>query len=162
TITGGLAHEINNPLNYLKNALALIRRDAEALLSGKGGAGLEARIQTMLQTAEAGVKRIAETGEVMGRYSRKGFTRGLRPHDLFAAAHDVIGLVLPATGRPVQVETAFEGDGTVSCVPQEMNQVLTNLIQNAIEAAPDDGRGRVRVAGRREGDQLVIAVKDNG
>jgi len=35
TIAGGLAHEINNPLNYVKNALARVRMDAQALLEKK-------------------------------------------------------------------------------------------------------------------------------
>src|SRR5256885_13528860 len=38
-VAGGLAHEINNPLNYLKNALVRVRLDAEALLAGKVGPG---------------------------------------------------------------------------------------------------------------------------
>src|SRR5207253_10196742 len=34
-VAGGLAHEINNPLNYLKNALARVRIDAESLAAGR-------------------------------------------------------------------------------------------------------------------------------
>src|SRR5207249_6290872 len=39
---------------------------------------------------------------------------------------------------------------------------LTNRVQNAIEAAPDDGSGRVDVDGRVENGRLVLTVKDNG
>jgi signal transduction histidine kinase len=46
-------------------------------------------------------------------------------------------------------------------VPEELNQVLTNLLQNAIEAAPDVG-GRVRVRGTSDADWLILSVKDNG
>ena len=54
-----------------------------------------------------------------------------------------------------------EGDGALECVPEELNQVLTNLVQNAIEAAPD-GAGHVRVAGSVDGERLVLSVRDNG
>jgi len=175
-IAGGLAHEINNPLNYIRNALALMRKDSEEavrLVEASAGramtadeterlARLRARILKMGDTAEAGVKRIARTVELMKNYSREGYARVSRPYDVFAAAKEVASIVLPATGRDVRVEFAFDGEGLVKCVPEEMNQVLTNLIQNAIEAVADDGSGRVWISGRRENSRVVIAVKDNG
>jgi signal transduction histidine kinase len=174
-VAGGLAHEINNPLNYLKNALARTRLDAAKLLELTAPsepralsdeeraqvARLEARMRDLLGVAESGIKRIESTVSLMSTYGRAGYDRTPRPHDVFAASADVVRLVLPATGRKVRVETAFEGDGCVECVPQEVNQVLTNLIQNAIEAAPDEG-GEVRVRGRGQGSAVFISVSDNG
>jgi signal transduction histidine kinase len=166
TIAGGLAHEINNPLNYVKNALARVRMDTQALLTKKEMGGeelkkLEKRVRDLFQVAESGIKRIAGTVDLMGSYSRAGYTRELRPYDLHQAAREVVDLVLPATGRKVQVETRFEGDCSVECVPDEMNQLLTNLVQNAIEASPEQ-TGRVEVTGRIEGTTLELRVKDNG
>jgi signal transduction histidine kinase len=85
----------------------------------------------------------------------------MRSYDAFQAAREVTGIVLPAIGRRVQVEFDFDGDGYIECVPEELNQLLTNLVQNAIEASPD-GSGRVRLQGRVEGTQLVFTVTDNG
>ncbi len=175
-VAGGLAHEINNPLNYLKNALALMKSDAEEAAriaeqaTGRDAtpgeierlARLRTRIAKMSDTAEAGVRRIARIVELMRSYSREGYARIARPYDVFEAAREVIALVLPATGREVRVETDFQGDGLVECVPEEMHQVLTNLIQNAIEAVAEDGTGRVWVAGRRENSRVILSVRDNG
>jgi signal transduction histidine kinase len=61
----------------------------------------------------------------------------------------------------VKVELELEGDGIVECVPEEFNQVISNLVQNGIEASPDAG-GLVRVRGFSEGDRVVVSVKDNG
>jgi signal transduction histidine kinase len=70
--------------------------------------------------------------------------------------------VLPATGRAVRVELDFSGDGVIDCVPEELNQVISNLVQNAIEASPDVS-GQVSVRGYiDEEDKLVLSVKDNG
>jgi signal transduction histidine kinase len=166
TIAGGLAHEINNPLNYVKNALARVRIDTQALLEKKEMGGeelqkLEKRVRDLFQVAESGIKRIAGTVDLMGSYSRAGYTREVRPYDLHQAAREVVDLVLPATGRKVQVETRFDGDCSVECVPDEMNQLLTNLVQNAIEASPEQ-IGKVDVTGRVEGTTLELRVKDNG
>jgi signal transduction histidine kinase len=161
-VAGGLAHEINNPLNYLKNALARVRIDAEELLAGKTQvAAVEQRMRELFDIAESGIKRIAGTVELMSSYSRAGYSREMRPHDAFAALRDVVAMVLPATGRAVRVELDLSGDGTLECVPEELNQLFSNLVQNAIEASPDLG-GLVRVSGRRDGETLVISVKDNG
>jgi signal transduction histidine kinase len=162
-VAGGLAHEINNPLNYLKNALARVRIDAQALVDGKveDVQKTSTRMRELFDIAESGIKRIAGTVELMSSYSRAGYSRQMRPHDVFGAVRDVVALVLPATGRAVRVEMDLVGDGVVECVPEELNQVVSNLVQNAIEASPDVN-GLVRVRGGSDGDALVVRVKDNG
>ncbi|MFO0648085.1 MAG: ATP-binding protein [Polyangiales bacterium] len=168
-VAGGLAHEINNPLNYIKNSLQRVHKDvdeimrmvSERALDDAKLKQLDARTKVMFKTAESGVARIADTVSLMGRYSREGYSRVARAHDLFAAVRDVVSMVLPATGRRVEVTTKFEGDGTIECVPEELHQLLTNLIQNAIEASPD-GTGRVEVTGSSDPDVVTLSVRDNG
>jgi len=58
--------EINNPLNYVKNALARVRMDAQALLEKKEMSAeelqkLDKRVRDLFQVAESGLKRIAGT-----------------------------------------------------------------------------------------------------
>ncbi len=175
TIAGGLAHEINNPLNYIKNSVARIKLDFAETLTMVNAAKTEplpdvqaqkidkiaARFQKMIDTAESGVKRIAGTVELMGRYSREGYSRDLREHDVFQAARDVVSIVLPATGRDVKVTETMPPSGTIRCVPEEFNQVLSNLLQNAIEAVPE-GTGEVQLFGTVTDDLVELHVKDNG
>ena len=120
-----------------------------------------ARLREFLGVADSGLKRIAGTVELMTRYGRGGFRREMAPIDAWEAVQTVVGIVQPATGGRVAVELDLQGDGTLECVPEEFHQVLTNLVQNAIEAAPEEG-GRVRVRGSAEADLLVLSVKDNG
>jgi signal transduction histidine kinase len=169
TIAGGLAHEINNPLNYVQNALRSIKKDGDEILESVRRSGLETdrvqrlavRMSKMFETAQSGVKRIGATVELMGRYSREGYSRDLVEYNAFDAIKDVIALVVPATGRDVKVETHFEGEGWVKCVPQEMHQVLTNLVQNAVEATPSEG-GLIRLSGNSSDDTVELRVIDNG
>ena len=172
TIAGGLAHEIRNPLNYVKNALASIRRDAERLATPEprdtgpslppDPDALVRRMQRMFQTADAGVHRIAATVDLMMRYSREGYTRSLQSFDVYAALDDVLAVLLPAAAFELTVHKTLEGDGRIACVPEEFNQVLTNLIENALHAMPSDGSGVLTLRGAREGRCLVLSVRDNG
>ncbi len=170
TMAGGLAHQIRNPLNYVKNALASIQRDGDKLLLATARANgstndfdaLATRMKRMFETAENGVRRIASTVDLMVRYSREGYTRAKQPYDVFVAVRDVLALILPAVDRPIDVTTDLEGEGLVSCVPEEMNQVLTNVIENAIDAVPNDRRGTIHIRGTTQGHDLILSFKDNG
>jgi signal transduction histidine kinase len=171
TMAAGLAHQIRNPLNYVKSALGSIQRDADKLVAvGREERAtdspefdaLGSRIERMFQTAETGVRRIAATVDLMVRYSREGYTRATQPYDVFAAIRDVVGLVLPAGEHGVTVSTELEGDGMLACVPEEFNQVLTNLVENAVDAVPADGSGNVWIRGKSDGSSLVLSVRDNG
>jgi signal transduction histidine kinase len=174
-VASGMAHEINNPLNYIKNAVAMVRTDMGKVFAvAKESCGrpmtpeevrilevAETRSRRMVDTADAGVRRIAGTVELMRKYSREGYARRVESYDVFAAVQDVIDIVLPATGRDVRVETNLLGKGIVECVPEEFHQVLTNLLQNAIEAAPEE-HGYVRIEGRLVDGQVMMVIRDNG
>jgi signal transduction histidine kinase len=173
SIAGGLAHEIRNPLNYIKSAVKTIHRDTDALVAKlRGGQAFtpaeEAqmgdtaqRMGRMFDTVESGVKRIGNTVELMLRYSREGYSRVTQPYDLYAAIQDVLAIVVPATGSDAKVVTSLVGEGTLECVPDEMNQVLTNLVQNALEAVAP-GSGLVEIGGRADDREIVLTVRDNG
>jgi two-component system NtrC family sensor kinase len=98
----------------------------------------------------------------MRRYSREGFSRELQPHDLFAAANDVVNLILPAMGREIRVESSFDGEGIAECVPEEINQVFAGILENAMQAVSEGPAGLVRVRGWSENGFVVVSVADNG
>lgn len=174
-IAASLAHEINNPLNYLTNSLAMIRRDTMEILeivqSSQGRDitleektridKLKNRCEKFFETAEAGIKRIASTVETMRRYGREGYARKPRSYDTFSGAKDVIRIVASAVGRDCELITEFDGNGEIECIPEEFNQMLSNLVQNAIEAVPSPG-GKVRIRGKGKDDCVVFEVADNG
>ena len=170
TIAGGLAHEILNPLNYLKNALLSVQKDSQSLLdavrSTPPDSGvvekLDSRMRKMFEVSQAGVQRIAGTVDLMVRYSREGYARSVRPYDAYAAARDVVAVVRASVAREATVELDLQGHGVVYCVPEELNQVLTNLVQNALEAVAPDASGNVAVRGRNEEGELILSVRDNG
>ena len=170
SIAGGLAHEIGNPLNYVKNALALVQRDTQQLMetvkregagNGVDVAALEHRTQKLFDVAEGGVRRIAATVDLMMSYSRNGYSRVHQPHDTFAAAREAASVLLPSIGKRVELQSEFAGCGLVECVPEELNQVLSNLIQNALEACPEQD-ARVRLSGWNEDGYVLLSVRDNG
>jgi signal transduction histidine kinase len=173
TIAGGLAHEIMNPLNYLKNALAAVQKDSRTLVLAMKNHSLappesgvvrklDRRMQKMFEVSEAGVKRIAGTVDLMIRYSREGYARSPTLYDAYAAVRDVALVVGPSVARDVRISLDLAGNGWIHCVAEEFNQVLSNLIQNALEAVAPLGTGGVFIKGRSDGSELTLSIRDDG
>jgi len=64
-------------------------------------------------------------------------------------------------GRGIEVVKEYDADlPQVEAFPGELNQVWTNLIDNAIDAIGE--HGRLRVAARADGDGVVVEIADSG
>ncbi len=177
TIAGGLAHEINNPLNYIQQSMGVVEAEVMKVRSAiarlEGGGALTARerqqldkgserIDRMFQSSRAGVERIAKAVQLMRRYSREGYARVAQPIAIAEAVRDVAELVAKAVGAARPVEIEVRGAPEVEAVPEELHQVLTNLIQNALEAVAPQEDGQVTVTAELDGDEVVLQVRDNG
>jgi signal transduction histidine kinase len=150
-LAASLAHEINNPLQAIHNCLELAQRfplDTEEHDDYLALAGQEVkRLITLVQ-------RILE------------FCRPSRSHRVLANVNDLVEHVIALTQKKLQhSEIELHLDlapdiPPVHVVPDQISQVILNLIVNAIEALPDGGR--VELTSEREGEWVQVKVKDNG
>ncbi len=175
TLAAGLAHEFNNALNQIRPAVAMMEKDSKELdtLVGHLASGtadperqrramrLTERIVRLQERASAGSERIAHTISLMSHYASEGRERTVQPCDVFDSMREVVSIVRPRIDREVEVKLALEGAGRVPCVPEEIHQLLTNLLANAYDAVPTEG-GVVEVDGRRVGNRVILSVADNG
>ena len=60
----------------------------------------------------------------------------------------------------VDVVTDFDETHTISCYPDELNQVWTNLIHNALQAM--DCKGRLEIKTQKIGGDVWVSFKDSG
>ncbi|WP_186420132.1 ATP-binding protein [Bosea sp. CS1GBMeth4] len=157
-VTAGVAHEINQPLaamrTYAENARAFLGRADAAAADGALAriVGLTDRIGTITDTLRGFARRgggphgPVDLGEALGG--------ALMILDA-ALRHAGIAPALPEPAEPVFVLAR----------PVELEQVLVNLMRNAIEAMTEAQDGRapclaIDVAIR--GEQVDIAISDNG
>jgi CheY-like chemotaxis protein len=123
----------------------------------------------MIRDLEA-VRRAAQDGADTVRriqeFTRTRRTRSFERVDLADVAREVIELTRPrweveAQSRGVRYEFTVEGLAPpVAGRPEELREVLTNLITNAVDAMPEGGRCTVRLDARP--DWATISVKDTG
>jgi signal transduction histidine kinase len=148
------AHEIGTPLNTVSGHLQLLRDDFEAQQDARG---LE-RVRLLL----------AQMDRVAG-IVRAGLNRGAWPtplvlrQDLNEIAFRMIRFLEPSFGDAgVHAHLALDGGGPVlaSCDPAMVEQVLLNLLKNAIEALP--AGGAVTITTGVADHQAFIEVQDDG
>ena len=155
-LAAGIAHEINNPIAYVRSNVGLLERHWKTLadeLSARESAAAAlpalARAQELLRTAADGIDRVASIVRDVGGFSWKGGAENelTNPIELLELAVRVAG---PQLRRKAEVERRFAKLPLVPCRPQELMQVFLNLVLAALQAI--DQRGRLRLsAGPGEG-----------
>lgn len=156
TLAAGLAHEIRNPLNGAKLHVTFLER-------GLAKSGGDPDMVDALRTVRDEIARLS--GLVTD------FLDFARPRQNHRAATSMRALceraaqvVRPeAASEGVRVEVDLPGNDIVLNLDAgKMEQVILNLVRNAIEATAPAGGGLVSIRVRREAKRAVLEVVDNG
>lgn len=149
-LTAGIAHEINNPLAVIAYAMELLRRDAE----------LTPFQVEMAVRIEDEIERLKTLTESLLSFSsaREGCRRLVALNDLLEEVLRLIRFELQR--QAVQLEMELGELPLVAADPNQVKQVVINLIMNAVQAMHGEGKITLRTAHR--GDAVELAVSDTG
>ncbi|CCH54745.1 histidine kinase [Fibrisoma limi BUZ 3] len=190
-LTAGIAHEIQNPLNFVNNfADVSVELVAELKEEAEKGTQRDSELEAELLTdLEQNLTKISQHGS-----RAAGIVRSMLDHtrtsagqsepvDLNALVDEFLRLAYHgiraqdkhgSTGPPehfnAQLVTQYDDSlGTVTVVPQDIGRVLLNLFNNAFHAVreraakePAGYTPTVSVSTSRSGNTVVIDVRDNG
>jgi PAS domain S-box-containing protein len=156
----GLAHELNQPLgavvNYARASLNLVRSGAPDL----------GRLEEALEETVAQARRSSEIVRKAREFVRKGQPQLVCTDPAELVRQTLAFAEAELRARRVAVELALETgpDLRVRCDRIQMEQVLLNLIFNAVEAMEDAGSRprRLRIGLARAGRTARITVADSG
>ncbi len=154
-LTAGVAHEINNPAQVILGNLDVV---IEAIGSDIEPVGEE--IELIVQQ----VYRIQEIINNLLQYARPGeYASYLKQINVNSVIDNTLKLLQHMrTSYSFELELDLKAKKTVRINEQELEQVLVNLLVNAIHAL-DKKNGKICVAARDWDDKgVVILIKDNG
>ena len=132
-LAASLAHEINNPLSSVTNALYLLERNAS----------LDETVRSLAKIAASELARVARIVKQSLCYYRVGSTP--RDLDLAAVVNESLAIFQGKLQRAGIEVIARISSGVLTGFPDELRQMVDNLLVNALEAMPSGGRLSVSV-----------------
>jgi len=179
-LTAGIAHEIQNPLNFVNNfselSSELIEEMNVELIKGdiEEAKTISANIKQNLEKINHHGKRADAIVKGMLQHSQKGSGQK-EPTNINALADEYLrmayhGLKAKDKSFNATLKTDFdESIGNINIIPQDIGRVLLNLYNNAFYAVNERSRKgehgyvpSVAVRTVKEGNKVRIAVNDNG
>ncbi len=164
-LVAGIAHEINNPLAFVINhlfviesGLNLIAPEAQPHLSETGRRKLE-KVRARVAEMKEGLDRVKALVLDLRTFSRLD-EGGFKTIDVPESIDSVLLLLKYKTNGHIRVETHYAPQRLLHCCGSRLNQVLMNLIANAMDAIA--GEGKIVIATGQTRDNFYISVRDTG
>lgn len=191
-LTAGIAHEINNPVNFVTSNVKPLKRDVDLLID------LINKLETIAKSTKSETEKEQEIKELKSSfdfdylqeeitYLLKGINEGstrtaeivkglrifsrvdeddLKKADINEGLDSTIIIINNLLNGRISIEKNYGNIPVAECYPGKLNQVFLNLITNAIYAVNaqfnQDPGGIIRIETEATQNSIVIRISDNG
>ena len=150
-----VAHEIKNPLTPMKLSLQYLQKAI-----ANNADNVKDLTRSVAQTL---VEQIDHLNQIAGEFSQ--FANIGNPRNEVFDLHEVLYLVTQLYGVNDRVQldcTPLSHPVLINADRTHINRLFTNLIQNAIQAVPENKMAIIEVEEELRGNKILVKVKDNG
>ncbi|MGO9584962.1 MAG: sensor histidine kinase [Limisphaerales bacterium] len=159
-MSAGIIHEINNPLNFAITGLFTLRKQGQNLAPEQ-----QADYTEVLNDVEEGVKRVKTIVSDL-----QMFTHPETESRDQVAVTEVVASALRFLSNEwkdkVQIDQQIAGQQTIWVNRNKLIHLVTNLLQNSLDALKTksfrDEKPTIRIEGRVENGSSILSVRDNG
>jgi len=188
-LTAGIAHEINNPINFVRTNVRPLKRDINRLyqLIDKyeginSSQGLEDQLKSiavfkeeiesdllkeevtaLLSGIDDGASRTLNIVEGLKSFSRLGNT-SFQEYDITTGIESCLTILHHRISlSDVYVQKNYKLPVIIKCLPDRINQVFMNILDNAIDALSNEkGEKRITIDIKKIDNTIKISIADNG
>ena len=151
-LTAGVAHEINNPLNYILGAYEALKEQGPCME--------ENNTEILLDALKTGVERISNIVKSLNQFSRD--TSSVNEE---CNIHEIIDncLVMLQSQLKNRIDISKNYINETFVIPGNVgniHQVFLNILSNAEQAIK--GEGKITITTSKIGEQFTIEISDNG
>lgn len=148
-----VAHEIKNPLTTMRLQLQQLKRSGEGMDPEQVG-----------KVADRLIERIDNLSRIAGEFSHFAEMPRARQErtDLERTIEGTIALYEGRGKLSIELQKELEETPYVIADPDQLSQVFSNLLINAIDAIPEGREGRILFRIVDEGERWKVEVEDNG
>ncbi len=184
-LTAGIAHEINNPINFVMSNITPLRQDIKDILnllmkyeevirldnykehmdiiySFKKDIDFDFllnEIENLLDGMDDGAKRTADIVKGLRNFSRTD-TGEMVMGDINSGLESTLIMLKNVLKNKIEVELNLGNIPTVLCYPGRLNQVFLNILTNAKDAIID--KGKIFIKTWNDNNNIYISIKDTG
>ncbi|UKJ09000.1 7TM diverse intracellular signaling domain-containing protein [Solitalea lacus] len=189
-LTAGIAHEINNPINFVSSNIKPLQMDIDDLFSViakyeeldlssnaeeklkeidqfKKKIDLEyvgSEIKLLLQGIQDGAVRTAEIVKGLRSFSRldESEMKKIDVHECIDSTLIILKHVIPSF---ITIKKEYNADKQIECYPGKLNQALLNLFNNAIQAVvqtQNETNHSITIKTDCQGDFIGLSISDTG
>jgi len=184
-LTAGVAHELNNPLNFITTSINPLQRNIEDLLTllsrydsiaedRKFGGGfsdvlemkenldytfLVKETKNLLKGITEGASRSEHIVKGLRTFSRMDENE-FKSVDIHEGIESTLLLLRNMMKDKISVHKNFNANQVIECLPGKLNQVFMNVLTNSILAI--DENGDIYIETSEFDDKIRISIRDNG
>jgi signal transduction histidine kinase/signal transduction protein with GAF and PtsI domain len=184
-LTAGVAHEINNPINYVSAGIDSLKLGYEELIELLSAyLTLDSRspdeeqigkiellkknldiddlleeMETLFKSIKTGANRTKEIVKSLRTFSRLD-ENALKPTNLEEGLDSTLIILQNQLKGRVDIVRDYGRIPDINCFPGPINQVFLNILNNAGQAI--EGEGKIWISTRIEGNWAVVSIKDSG
>ncbi len=163
-LTAGIAHEINNPINYITTGSNALKNDIKdyhkildlyaeiskenveeklaeiaQLKEGVGFAEIAEETEKLLNIIKIGGEKVAEIVKSLRTFTRLDES-DLKKVNLHENIDATLSILSNRIGKQIEIDKHYGSNLEVECFPGALNQVFLNILNNAIDASNKGGK----------------------
>ncbi len=184
TLAAGIAHEINNPLSFVKSSIWFLKKSADKMvgalqywddkpvseplmnaykdhLSQMNIEHIKNSLNTKYVSIQSGIERIMKIVNNLKRFSRVDMETSGKV-DINQSVEDAVEILCTPDTEGMEFIKELREIPVMECSPNEINQCLLHALKNAVDAVDNNGKIRITTSYDESEDQIMVRIIDNG